>query len=348
VTESEFLKLSICIATFNRGSLIGETLESILSQIEGDAARDVEIVILDGGSSDDTGSRVKPFAERCARLRYIRQETNHGVDRDFNTAVKLANGEYCWLMSDDDLLKPGAIGAVLEALQAGPSLVIVNAEVRSFDFSRLMEDRRLQFDSNREYAAADMDRLFIETGQYLTFIGAVVIRREIWLQRPKDAYFGSLFIHVGVIFQQPLPGITLVLARPLISIRYGNAMWKPREFEIWMFKWPGLVWSLGGLSDRARNSHCPAEPWRRPKSLLYYRARGTYSMREYHHWIEPRLGAGGGGPMARAVARTPGVFANLLVLLYYTARGARWRMAVFDMMQSRYYFRNWLSPSRGS
>jgi glycosyltransferase involved in cell wall biosynthesis len=336
------LKLSICIATFNRGNFIGATLESMISQVE----EGVEIVVLDGGSTDDTADRVRPFVERFERLRYVRQETNLGVDRDFNTAVELAGGEYCWLMSDDDLLKPGAIRAVLEALRGSYSLVVVNAEVRSFDFTRLLEDRRLPFETDRTYGPAEMDRLFVEAGGYLTFIGAVVMKRSIWLERSKDPYFGSLFIHVGVIFQAWLPGPVLAMAQPWISIRYGNAMWKPKEFEIWMFKWPGLVWSLAGLSDAARNSHCRAEPWRQPTTLLYYRARGTYSINEYRHWIQPRVGSFRDGLVPRVIARVPGILANFLGLLYYLARGPRRRMAVFDMMQSRYYYRNWLSLSR--
>jgi abequosyltransferase len=338
MSEPRQLKLSICIATFNRGSFIGETLDSMVSQVE----EGVEIVILDGGSTDDTAARVKPFADRFERLRYVRQETNHGVDRDFNTAVELATGEYCWLMSDDDLLKPGAVRAVLDALRGSFSLVVVNAEVRSFDLSDLLEERRLAFEADRTYLPAQMDRLFVEAGGYLTFIGCVVIRRSIWLERQKEPYFGSLFIHAGVIFQQWLPGPVLALARPFISIRYGNATWKPKEFEIWMFKWPGLIWTLAGLSDAARNSHCRAEPWRRAKTLLYYRAKGTYSVNEYRRWIQPRLGSLRDGLIPRIIASVPGIIANILALLYYSALGPKWRMAVVDMMQSRYYYRNWL------
>ena len=83
------MKLSVCIATFNRARYIGETLDSILAQ----ATDDVEVVVLDGGSTDGTRDVVEEFARRHPRLRYVRQETNHGVDRDFDTAVHLATGE---------------------------------------------------------------------------------------------------------------------------------------------------------------------------------------------------------------------------------------------------------------
>lgn len=339
MAPADEIRLSVCIATFNRAAFIGETLESIVSQ----ATEGVEIVILDGGSADDTRAQVERFATRFPRLRYHRQDTNSGVDRDFNTAVELARGEYCWLMSDDDLLRPGAIRTVLEALSRSYSLLIVNAEVRSFDFSRLLEERRLTFEADRTYGPQEMDRLFVEAGGYMTFIGCVVIRRSLWMQREKEPYYGSLFIHAGVIFQQHLPGATLAIAAPLITIRYGNAMWRPKEFEIWMFKWPGLIWSLAGLSASARNSHCRAEPWRKAKTLLYYRARGTYSMTEYRRWIQPRGGSFRATASARAIALMPGSLANVLALLYYSALGPKWRMAVVDMRQSRFYYRKWFT-----
>src|SRR5579864_441213 len=124
--SDEPLQLSLCIATFNRASFIGATLQSILGQCN-DA---VEVVILDGGSSDDTAGVVRQYAQRYPCVRYFRQEVNRGVDPDFDRAVGEARGRYCWLMTDDDLLRPGAIDTVLDAIRQDYALIIVNAEVR--------------------------------------------------------------------------------------------------------------------------------------------------------------------------------------------------------------------------
>ena len=110
--------------------------------------------------------------------------------------------------------------------------------------------------------------LLADTGDYLSFIGGIIIQRQLWRARDKASYFGSDFIHFGVVFQQPLPGDTLVIAEPLIIIRYGNASWLARYFEIWMFKWPGLVWSFPHLPDSAKSRVCHKEPWRSPKTLF--------------------------------------------------------------------------------
>jgi abequosyltransferase len=337
------LRLSVCIATFNRGGFIGETLNSLIAQ----ATEDVEIVVLDGGSSDNTREVVESHQRGFQRLRYIRQQTNLGVDKDFDTAVSLAGGEYCWLMSDDDLILPGAVATVLAAAAKGYSLIIANAEVRNSNMSAVLQRRRLKHARDREYGPSDMDRLFADTGDYLTFIGCVIIRRSVWMERERERYFGSLFIHVGVIFQRQLPGDTLVLAEPLISIRYGNAMWRPAQFEIWMFKWPTLVWSLEGPSAGAKPAVCAAEPWRSVKSLMLYRAKGTYSLREYRRMLRPRLGSVWMRICPIMIALAPGTAVNLLALVYYRlARGEK-GMGLLEMRNSRFHFRNWrIQPRR--
>ena len=128
---------------------------------------------------------VRLYQKRFSRLRYFRQDNNLGIDRDFANAVNLAQGEYCWLFSDDDVLKPGAIQTVLEALQVNYSLVIINSEVRSGDLCTVLQSKRLPFEENRLYRPCDHDRLLIEVANYLTFIGCVVIKRALWNAQTK-------------------------------------------------------------------------------------------------------------------------------------------------------------------
>jgi glycosyltransferase involved in cell wall biosynthesis len=320
------------MATFNRGAFIGRTLESIIEQ----APEDVEIVIVDGGSTDDTGEVVLEFGKRFRGIRYFRQEQNMGVDRDFNTAVEMAGGEYCWLMSDDDVLKPGAVRAVLDAMEKGHDLIVVNAEVRDVRLEKVLDAKRLRIDADRVYPAGEATRFFEDAAEYLTFIGCVVIRSGIWKSRDRESYFGSLFIHVGVIFQKPLPKGVLVLSEPLVAIRYGNALWTSRGFEIWMFKWPDLVWSFRTHPESARRRVVSREPWREAKVLLTYRAIGAYSGAEYARWLKPRLPSRGERARAWAIARFPGPLLNLLGMLYFRLLHPESRMPLADMRNSRF------------
>ena len=122
--------------TYNRADFIGATLESIISQ----ASDEVEIVILDGGSSDNTEEVITAYQKKFSRIRYYRQDFKGGLDRDLSTAIEKAKGEYCWLMPDDDLLKQGAIKTVLDEInKKSYSLIIINSEVRNKDLSEILK-----------------------------------------------------------------------------------------------------------------------------------------------------------------------------------------------------------------
>jgi len=313
-------RLSICIATYGRGTFIGETLDSILGQL----APGVEIIIVDGASPDDTPEVMARYLSRCSQIRYYREQENSGVDRDYDKAVGYATGEFCWLMTDDDLLRPGAVASVLGVLDHKIDLAIVNAEVRNADFSKKVEPSLLKFSENRVYGTPDHERFFLEVATYLSFIGCVVIRRTLWLDRDRSSYYGSLFLHVGVIFQHPPIDRVCVIADPLITIRYGNAMWTPRWFEIWLFKWPELVWSFSDYSDRAKAAVCPREPWKDVRRLFFYRATGGYTPNEYRRFLSSKVG-GVRRVLSFGIAMIPGVAANILGSLYFglLKRGAR-------------------------
>jgi abequosyltransferase len=326
VADFERPKLSICIATYNRGKYIADTIRAILDGLPAG----VELVIVDGASPDDTELILAPFVLKNDAVRYFREASNSGVDRDFDKAVSYAQGKYCWLMSDDDILIPGAVVRVLHELESSVDLLVVNSQIRSVDLSAELSPRILEITSDRYYDVDSRDRFLGDVGDYLSFIGAVVIRRDIWLKRDRERYFGSLFVHVGVIFQAPLSRIK-VLADPLIVIRLGNAMWTNRGFEIWMFKWPDLVWSFDGLAASAKLRVVAREPWRLWRRLVFYRAIGAYSYADYRKFFADKKR---GGLLQAAIALIPAVFANGATALYWLLANPKARPGIYDLARS--------------
>lgn len=329
--------MSFCIATRNRAEFIGETLESIFGQ----CPPEVEVVVLDGASTDDTSAVVTRLQQSFPALRYERQEKNGGVDRDYDAAVSLARGDYCWLMSDDDLLKPGAVDAVLHAMDGGYDLIIANAELDNFDFTKVLDKNRLRISKDRVYRLSEFDRMFEETSGYLGYIGAVIIRRSLWLSRKREPFFGSCFIHVGVIFQNVLPNGAIALATPLVAIRFGNTQWRPREFEIRMIRWTELIAGLSNIPLAVRQRCYPSHPWRSIKSLLFYRAKGTYGIGEYRHWVRPRASSSLDRAKAWSIARFPGWLANIIGLVVCSTPYRDSNVHLLDMKVSRFYVANW-------
>jgi glycosyltransferase involved in cell wall biosynthesis len=324
-------KLSICIATYKRAAFVAETLASIIDQL----TPEVELIVVDGASPDNTSEVVARVAVRCPALRYYRERENSGVDGDYDKAVGYAEGEYCWLMTDDDVLVPGAIRRVLGAIEGRPDLVVVNAEVRNVDLTVKLESPRLGIHADLAFDESQREEFFIRAATYLSFIGGVVIRRDVWLARDRASYYGTLFIHVGVIFQSPAIGKVKIIAQPLIMIRDGNAMWTPRGFEIWTFKWPALLWSFGEFSEAAKRAVCPREPWRGFKYLVFHRALGAYSMAEFRKYF---AGPARGRDRLTAwlTARCPGAWVNLAAVVYFGLFRRGSRVALYDVLRSRH------------
>ncbi|BBO99918.1 glycosyltransferase family 2 protein [Sulfuriferula nivalis] len=325
-----FTKLSICIATYSRGAFIGATLDSILVQME----PGVEIVVVDGASPDSTPEVMARYVLQHPEIRYFRESINSGVDADFDKAVGYARGEYCWLMTDDDLLRSGALTKVLLTLNGEDDLIVVNSEVRNKDMSVVFENQSLMFDADKGYHQVDSEAFFAEIAAYLSFIGCVIIRRTCWLSRDRATYYGTLFIHVGVIFQTPPIANVRVIAEPLIVIRYGNAMWTPRSFEIWMFKWPKLIWSFPDFSDAVKRKVCRREPWRSAKALFHNRALGAYSVAEFRKFWPNET-----SKVERVIAYVLSVFpasvANFIMVFYFAILVKPAPMALHDLLCSR-------------
>src|ERR1700737_3803590 len=141
------IRLSICISTLDRAQFIGITLESIVA----DSTDETEIIIVDSSSNAETEAVAKRFEKRFHHLRYFRVDKGSGMDEKYSKAVELAQGEYCWLFTDDDVFKPGAVSAFLEATRKNYSLIIVNAEVRNPDLTICLQVRRIGFERDRVY-----------------------------------------------------------------------------------------------------------------------------------------------------------------------------------------------------
>ncbi len=304
------VKLSICISTRNRAHLIRETLDSIIEQ----AADGIEIVVLDGASTDGTAQVISEISNRFCNLRYFRQETNNGLDRGFDEAVELAQGEYCWLMPDDDLLKPDAISTLMPFLYRGYSLVVANVEYRNFDMSSVVKHCDSDIPSNIEFRSDNLDGLFAACWKLIRYVGSIVIRREIWLSREKEKYYDSYWMSVCVIFQNELPGSSSLSSQKLISVRMNNQSWLSKWFEVFCVSWPKLVRTFP-LSEETQRLACSEEPRYSFGFLLLARAAGQYSHGEYGRHIRPLLHSRMRKIGAIGIAILPGMILNTCFMI---------------------------------
>jgi abequosyltransferase len=323
--------LSICIATYNRANYIGETLDSIILQL----TDEVEVIIVDGASTDNTKEVVESYVFKNKQIKYIRLPIKGGVDYDYCKAIEFAKGKMCWLFTDDDILKPDTLNSVLESIRKNFVLIIVNSEIRNKDFSFVLDNNVLKIDRDSIFKENDFELLFTKTISYISFIGCVIVNRELWIEREKTSYFGSEFIHVGVIFQKHLPGPTLLLSNPHIVIRYGNALWSKRAFEIGVIKWPKLINSFKHLSadSKTRFNLSKFKHWL--NSFVFHRALGTFSFQNYKIIYKNKDYSILRKSISLFILLFPVSFIKSIVILYYNFFQKDKKIIIYDLENSR-------------
>ncbi len=123
---SEQPLVSVNIATYNRSELLRKCLESVLRQ----SYTNLEINIVDDGSTDDTQTVVQEFMVKDSRVKYIRHQKNMGVAHAKNRAYQECTGVYVAFMDDDDVwIDPDKLAKQVYIMESNPGIGIVCSNV---------------------------------------------------------------------------------------------------------------------------------------------------------------------------------------------------------------------------
>lgn len=118
--------VTIITPSYNQGNFIGATLDSVLSQ----SYTKLELLVMDGGSSDDTVTVLKSYND--PRLRWV-SEKDSGQSEAINKGLRAAKGEYLTYLNSDDLLLPGAIQFVVDYFGEHPDSDLVYGDCQFID-----------------------------------------------------------------------------------------------------------------------------------------------------------------------------------------------------------------------
>lgn len=120
--------VSIVLPTYNRAACVGEALQSCLQQ----TYRNLEVIVVDDGSSDETSQVVADFQRRDSRVRYVSQE-NQGLPAALNAGFRVSQGAYLTWTSDDNRYHCDAIEIMLRALMEHPAWHFVYCDYELVD-----------------------------------------------------------------------------------------------------------------------------------------------------------------------------------------------------------------------
>lgn len=103
--------VSVIIPTYDRADVLPKAIDSVLSQTH----RDLELIVVDDGSTDDTAAVVEGYEDD--RVQYVAHETNRGANVARNTGIDAASGEYVAFLDSDDRWAPSKLERQLERLE---------------------------------------------------------------------------------------------------------------------------------------------------------------------------------------------------------------------------------------
>ena len=143
--------VSIIIPVYNAEAYLERCIDSILSQ----SCPDIEVLLIDDGSTDSSFEICQRFAERDERVRIHRQE-NGGEGSARNTGMELARGKYLMFADNDDVLPPDAVSILLDAMERTDADLAVGEYTRVIGPHRIRKRLLPEYDflSMQEYMTA--------------------------------------------------------------------------------------------------------------------------------------------------------------------------------------------------
>lgn len=221
------IKLSFCIPTYNRADFIGETIESIISQ----ANDEIEIVISDNASTDNTNEVVRKYQRLFPQITYFRSDKNLGADWNYLKVVELAKGKYCWLMGSDDKIVNGAVNKVLHELKDECEIYLLSAIPCDPKMKRIINSpsRPINSTKDRIFNLYDKNSLlnYFKSvkllGGLFSYISTIIFKREKWLSINFNKLFiGSAYAHTFILLNICKQYCMLkYLIKPLVLCRTG-------------------------------------------------------------------------------------------------------------------------------
>ncbi|HEY3421267.1 MAG TPA: glycosyltransferase family 2 protein [Methanomassiliicoccales archaeon] len=184
--------LSIGIVTYNGQFLLKQVLETAAEEI---ADKNVELIISDNASTDDTQNIINDFKLKHPNIVYVRNSENIGFDANVDQVVRLSKGQFVWLMSDDDFIRKGGIDKVLEVIGQHPDLCYVFVNYTN----------PLPLKVQKDTICLDWAQFLHDVNFKNGLISSNVVNRRLWSELNMMQYNHCAWIHLAYALQALAP-----------------------------------------------------------------------------------------------------------------------------------------------
>lgn len=126
MTASPQPLVSICLPVYNGEKFLAQAIDSVLAQ----TYRNFELLVSDDCSTDGSSEIIQRYAVRDGRIKSWSNDGRKGLFENYNVCMMHASGEIIKLFAQDDVLEPGMLARVVEALAKNPDVALVSTAKR--------------------------------------------------------------------------------------------------------------------------------------------------------------------------------------------------------------------------
>lgn len=269
--------LTICIPTYNRCEFLDYGVRKLAPYAQ---QYGITIVIVDNDSPDDTEIIGRKLTNDFSNIKYYRNDSNIGPDRNFEKALKLADTKYAWLMSDDDGIVYERIPLILSILSKNNlDMLILNARGRVNDVASKLY--------------TDHNELLSEIGWHMQYMSCLIFSNEIIERADFKKYWNTNLMQYGIIFDTLskkkeiqvyfLADVVITGFDDVKLHRSSNDGWMNSALRIFVTQWTKMILSFPDCyTDYAKRKAIMEHGI---KSKLF-RLRPIISL-SMHHYITP-------------------------------------------------------------
>jgi len=215
------IALTIGIPTYNGEAYLSECLEGIRNQINSNNINQIEVLISDNASVDQTASIVEKFSDNNPlKTSYYKNESNYGFDRNLDLLFKRASGNFIWLLGDDDVLRDGAIDYALGLISRHPDLKVIQVNFDKYDSTLKNVIERVEIED--DHYCRNAQEFHLNSRGRWGAIASLIIKRDAWNSLDISAALNSNVVFGYGLFQLLLQGDSFISKESLVKVRDGS------------------------------------------------------------------------------------------------------------------------------
>lgn len=267
--------LSLCISTYNRPDYLDQLLHSIFEQIRDVPAERIELCINDDSADEKAQHVVEKYREQnLVDLKYHRNHTNTGMDKAFLSVVEMSTGKYCWILSDDDLMVPGALLKVYDTILCNKYDLVIT-DKNFFDLTNDVFIEKMEHLQDGEFENVTEYNKILELGFWTsTYISSLIFDRNLWFHEKFDdnkLRNYRYFIHMRKIYSALPHSVkyTKFLPFPTMAARASGYSYTRSFLRVWYFYMFNIIESLTSYEQTTLEA-CKKETQSRNVNLLIH------------------------------------------------------------------------------